>query len=106
MATTTEPHFHRGTAPEHNPAPLDPEHDIDAKSSTIWVLGGTIVLFIGLWVMLPIFSRVLEKERMQKIEQRPNTELIQLREQQNAFLRGANPKKKTIEQALSEALHK
>ena len=50
----------------HEAVPLDPENDIDAKSATYWVLGGTVVLFLSLWVMVPIFVRVQEEEQRKK----------------------------------------
>ncbi|MCA8952159.1 MAG: hypothetical protein KDE27_21800 [Planctomycetes bacterium] len=89
------------------PEPLDPEHDIDAKSATWWVLGGTVVLFLSLWVMLPIFMRVQEEERIRKVDTTPNTELDEVLAEQNAFLHEkANPTRKTLEQAMAEALRK
>ena len=79
---------------------------IDAKSATWWVLGGTVVLFISLWVMLPIFIRVQEEERMRKVDTTPNAELNENRKKQDAFLTGSNPKNKTLDQAMIEALRK
>lgn len=84
----------------HDPVPLDPEHDIDARSATVWVVVGTIVLFISLWVMVPIFVRVLEQERNTKIYGAANQELDDARTAQNAFLNGSNPTKKTIDQVV------
>lgn len=91
-----------------NAAPVvhDPEHDIDARSATIWVLGGTIVLFLSLWIMVPIFVRVQEEEQRTKIFEAPNTELNELRAKQQEFLNGANPKNKTLDQAMADALKK
>ena len=96
------------TQDQSNATPVvhDPEHDIDAKSATIWVLGGTIVLFLSLWIMVPIFVRVQEEEQRTKIFEAKNTELNELRAKQLEFLNGANPKNKTIDQALADALKK
>lgn len=102
-ATHHAPH---GNAHDEEPKPLDPEHDIDAKSSTIWVLGGTIVLFISLLVMLPIFTRVLGEERRKKVEELPNTEYTKLFEEQHKFLGGDNPTHKKLEQAIRQAAGK
>ena len=88
------------------PQSHDPENDIDAKSATWWVLGGTVLLFISLWIMLPIFTRVQEVERRKKVDLTPNTELNEVLEAQNRFLSGANPTKKTLDQAIAEALRK
>lgn len=111
MGTATAhntPHGHapHGNAHDEEPKPLDPEHDIDAKSSTIWVLGGTVVLFISLWVMLPIFTRVLDEERRKKVDELPNTELIEILDAQHKFLDGQNPTKKKLDQAMRAAVGK
>jgi len=93
-------------APSHAPEPLDPENDIDAKSATYWVLGGTVALFACLWLLLPIFLRILVEERKVKIDDVPNTELAEVREVQDQFLDGANPKKISLDQAIQDALKK
>lgn len=90
----------------HVPVALDPEHDIDARSATIWVIVGTIVLFLSLWVMLPIFERVQDEERMRKVNNKQSEELINVLEAQHQFLNGANPQKKTIAQSIKELTKK
>jgi len=80
----------------HEAVPLDPENDIDAKSATRWVLGGTVVLFISLWVMVPIFVQVQDYEHRRKVDERPNTELKEIDARENSFLTGGNPSKKNI----------
>ena len=64
-------HHHGDHAPgaTHEAVALDPENEIDARSATIWVVGGAIVTFLSLWIMVPIFMRVLDEERMQKVAQ-------------------------------------
>ena len=106
METATQDQTKSASPNAGVPAPNDPENDIDAKSLTLWVLSGTIVLFIALWMMLPIFVRVQEAERLKKVDSTPNTEFEQAREAQTQFLNGANPTKKTLDQALTEALKK
>jgi hypothetical protein len=88
------------------PQPHDPEREIDAKSATKWFIGGSLVLFVTLWILLPIFVRVQEVERMKKVDLTPNAELATVREAQTQFLNGANPTKKTVEQAMLDALKK
>jgi beta-lactamase regulating signal transducer with metallopeptidase domain len=97
-------HNHDSHAPgeTHEPVVLDPEHDIDARSATLWVVLGTIVLFISLWMMLPIFERVQDEERMRKINTQQSEELINVLEAQQQFLDGANPTKKSISQSIKE----
>ena len=86
----------------HEPVPVDPEHDIDAKSATWWVVGGTVVLFVSLWLMVPIFVRVQEAERRQKVDQAPNVELQETLAAERRFLEGANPTKKSIDSVIAQ----
>jgi hypothetical protein len=104
MGTAThDPGTHHGKpASGHAPVAHDPERDIDARSATIWFVGGAIALFACLWVLLPIFLRVLEEERFRKVDQVPATERDDVFEAQREFLNGANPKKKTIDQVMKE----
>jgi len=97
-------HHHGEHAPgaTHEALPLDPEHDIDAKSATWWVVGGAIVTFLCLWIMVPIFMRVLDAERLNKIDKAPNVEYDAAKKQENAFLGGENPKKKSIQNVVDE----
>ncbi|MCA8976951.1 MAG: hypothetical protein KDC98_19665 [Planctomycetes bacterium] len=105
MSTATAEPKHAAPGAPEVPQPLDPEHDIDAKSATWWVLGGTIVLFVSLWVMVPIFVRVQEEEKQKKTS--PDLELQEVRDEQTDFLDGTtNPKRKSIDQAMAEALRK
>jgi hypothetical protein len=71
----------------------------------MWVVGGAAVLFLSLWVMVPIFMRVLEVERKQKIDLAPTVELHDVRDAETEFLDGANPTKKNI-QSVVDSLRK
>jgi hypothetical protein len=106
MTTATHPPSHAGhgrPAAAHHPPPLDPEHDIDAKTTTIWVLAWTVVLFLALYFLLPLFDRVVQQERARKIEQLPAQELQDVVTAERAFLRGEeSPRKKSIEQVMAE----
>jgi hypothetical protein len=100
-------HHHGDHAPgaTHEALPHDPENEIDARSATIWVVCGAIVTFLSLWIMVPIFMRVLDEERMQKVALAPNTELDATVKAENAFLDGGNPTKKNI-QSVVDGLRK
>jgi beta-lactamase regulating signal transducer with metallopeptidase domain len=97
---------HQDHAPgaTHEALPHDPENDIDARSSTLWVVGGTIVTFLCLWIMLPIFQRVQEEERRRKVDLLAPTERLDVMEVQREFLGGANPKSRKIEQAMQDVV--
>ena len=86
----------------HEALPLDPENDIDAKSAAIWVIGGAIVLFISLWVMVPIFIQVQDHERQNKIDLAPTTERDDVTDSEHAWLNGQNPTKKSIDDVLQK----
>ena len=85
------------------PQPHDPEHDIDAKSTSTWVLVSAVVLFISLYFMLPMFDVVMTAERDRKINQAPTLELDSARATEEKFLHGP---KKTIEQVMQEMVKK
>jgi len=96
-------HSHYGEpGATHAPEMHDPEHDIDARSATIWVVGGTIVFFVGMWLLLPIFIRVQHAEHQRKVELAPNTQVEKLKAQEMQFLQGQNPSKKSIDQVLQQ----
>jgi beta-lactamase regulating signal transducer with metallopeptidase domain len=86
----------------HEAVVHDPEHDIDARSATLWVVGGTLVTFFSLWIMLPIFERVQHEDRKHKVDELPAVELNDVREAQQEFLNGANPTKRKLDQVLKD----
>lgn len=96
-----ESHYGESGA-QHEAIPLDPEHDIDAKSAARWVIGGAVVFFVGMWLLLPIFTRVLEFERRQKIGLAPTTERNDVEDAEGQFLEGANPTKKRIDDVIAK----
>lgn len=85
----------------HEPVVHDPENDINARSATIWVIGGTVVLFLSLWVMVPIFVRVQEAERETKIYKAENKELGEVRAVENKFLHGGPVKIEDVVKKLA-----
>ena len=84
----------------HEALPLDPENDIDAKSATRWVVGGAIVLFACLWILIPIFVQVQDFEQQRKVNESPTEELNDALAREQAWLNGANPKKKNIDDVV------
>jgi hypothetical protein len=104
MGTATQDHgtHHGKPAVGHPPEPHDPERDIDAKSATIWFICGAIAVFACLWLLLPIFLKVLEEERHRKIDQVQPAEREEVFDAQREFLNGANPAKKSIDQVMRE----
>lgn len=84
----------------HEAVPLDPENDIDARSATLWVVLGAIVLFISLWLMVPMFTIIQHKELMRKVELAPTEERDDVMASEAEYLQGANPAKKKIDDVL------
>jgi hypothetical protein len=97
-----EPEHYGERGARHAPVANDPEHDIDARSATIWVVVGALATFLSLWLMVPIFQRVQEAERMRKVDQAPNVELDEVKAEEHVFLDGRNPTKRTIEQVMQQ----
>lgn len=104
-ATHTDPHKAHGKAGATAPAPVDPEHEINAKATITWVLAWTVVLVIGLYLLLVVFDAVLFRERQRKVEQLPAKELQQRRDQEQRFLSGQweeGAPRKSIDQVMTE----
>jgi hypothetical protein len=112
MATTHSPTEQHGAPGHgaggyHEPLVTDPEHDIDGRKSAFLIIGGTIAFFACFWLLWPIFDEVMTREHGRKINSRANTELQQLLESENAFLRGASSSsKKSIDQVMAESIPK
>ncbi len=99
------PHGQHAPGESHTAVPLDPEHDINARSVTIWFIFGSLAVFACLWIMVPIFMRVLEAERHTKVDKAPTQELHDVNDAEIKFLNGGNPTKKTI-QSVVDSLRK
>lgn len=110
MATATQPHSHQAAAGNATPpAPNDPTHDINGRAVVTWVLAWTAVLFLGLYGLLILFDQVLNKNRLAKIENLPNRQLLEQRKLEDQFLGGQLPggvRGKTIEQTMQEMAKK
>jgi hypothetical protein len=92
------------TAPR--PPAVDPERDIDARSTTFWFVVSAIVFFVGFYFMMVLFDRVLMQERNKKVDGLATNELLELRKSEDAYLNGDNKSRKTIQQVMKEMVHK
>lgn len=103
MGNATHTHTSHGSHGATTPEPIDPERDIDAKSTTFWFIASSVVFFVSFYFLIPLFDRVLQQERARKINTLPNTELEEARAVENAFLSGEKSKsKKSIETVMKE----
>jgi hypothetical protein len=110
MAHGTQPHGPSGAhGTGHAPVASDPEHDIDARSAAIWFAVGAVAVFFCLWIMIPIFTRVQEAHRAEQKaygNRPPIPELDAVKQHELEFLKGQNPAKMSIEQAMEKMARK
>jgi hypothetical protein len=88
-----------------DPKPLDPAHEINARSVVTWVVAWSAILFAGLWLMLVVFARVWQDERVTKIELQESQELNDNRGKEADYLSGKwekNFPRKSIEDVMRE----
>ena len=81
-------------------APIDPERDIDAKSTIAWLVVSMVFLIVTLYVLGSVFSYSLFSQHVQKIDEAPLNELTQHRASEAFWL--ANPSS-TAEEAAAGA---
>jgi hypothetical protein len=96
------PHGTHAAAPQ--PAAIDPENDIQAKTTVIWLTASTIGVLLSLWLLKSFFSLAVQGERSVKIEQRAPAELEALRASERSKLQPADGKK--IDETLQDYLKK
>jgi len=102
-STQNAPHKPHPADSAQRPQPVDPERDIDARSTAIWVSVSAVVLFISLYFMLPLFDTVLSTERNKKINELQPVEYQEVLEAERSFLRGEESRSgKSIEQVMRE----
>ncbi len=78
-------------APAAAPAPIDPEHEIDAKKTAI-LLTVCLVFVIGcLWALGVVFDYTVRGEQKAKIDDLAPLELQALRATEDAMLKKAPP---------------
>ena len=111
MTTTNDPPH---AAPETHdtppgvarPEPNDPENDINARMTTIWVIASTLVLYASLYFMVPVFDRVMNEERREKVNEREPVQYEEIWTTEQEFLNGElSDSKKTIEEIMVEMVN-
>jgi len=86
-ATTNNPDAGHAKA-DTAPAPHDPIHDIDAKTTIIWLSFWVVLLGVGLYLLLIVFMHVLHAEREENYERVVSIELEETRARQKLILDG------------------
>jgi len=80
---------HTPSAPQ--PVPIDPEHDMDAKSTVTWLAGALVFVVICMWALAHVFAYDVRRQQYQKIDSVPTEELRNLRAEEDAHLRKQQP---------------
>ncbi len=90
MSTATHEHTAHGTGtPPGAPPAIDPERDIDATATILWLVIGLVFVVVTLWILSAVFDASLRDEQFIKIDSVPATELSQFRAAEAQLL--ANP---------------
>lgn len=85
--------------PAHRIEPIDPERDMNAKATTIWLVSLALGLFLSLWLLAELFFFVLQGEVKKKVELLPPSERQMMRTQEDRDLQGID---KTIQRYLGK----
>lgn len=111
MTTTNDPphaapETHDNPQDTARPEPIDPENDIDARTTAIWVVASAIVLYASLYFMVPVFDRVMNEERREKVNEREPVQYEEIWATEQEFLNGEmSDSKKTIEDIMVEMVN-
>ena len=111
MTTTNDPphaapETHDSPSGAPRPQPVDPENDIDARTTTIWVIASTLVLYASLYFMVPVFDRVMNEERREKVNELPPVQYEEIWTTEQEFLNGEmSDSKKTIDDIMKEMVN-
>ena len=73
------------------PAPIDPEHDIDAKTTIAWLVVGIVFVAVSMWALGLFFSFSVAAEHKVKIDEVPKMELRALRSNEDYSLKKTMP---------------
>ena len=87
-ATTRPPEALEPKKPIPQRPEVDPEHDIDAKTTLTWLVVWTLAIFVCLWLLLQVFKVVLFEERLNKVETLEPIDIEELHRGEEAILGG------------------
>ena len=73
------------------PAPIDPEHDIDAKTTVIWLSACLLLVVVMLIVLGQWFAFTVQRQQYEKINAIPTVELKSIRSDEDHYLRKVAP---------------
>jgi len=105
MDTTTQEH---PPAEEHRTPvvaeveAIDPEHDIDAKKTIVWLAGGLLFVVVTLIILFKTFLFAVHGQQVRVVDELPTLELRQLRSDQDYILKKMPPAGAADERTLAE----
>jgi len=81
---------------------IDPEHDIDAKKTVVWLGAGLAFVVVSLLVLAQTFHFAVQGQQFKVIDQLPTIELRQQRSDQDYLLKKQTPVGPADQRTLSE----
>ena len=70
---------------------IDPEYDVDAKATVIWLVSALVFVLICLWALSDVFAFDVSRQKYEKIDLVPTEELRELRSLEDAQLKKQKP---------------
>ena len=105
MDTTTQetpPAEEHRTPPVPHVAEIDPEHDIDAKKTILWLSAGLVFVYLTLLILAKAFSFAVQGQQFKVIDELAPVELRQLRSDQDYILKQMPPAGEADQRNLAE----
>ena len=84
--TMDQPQTSPGQDPQVEAKPIDPEREIDAKSTVIWLTASLLFVVVSMWILGAVFSFSLANTHYDKIDNAPANELTELRRKEIYWL--------------------
>ncbi len=86
-----------------SPVANDPQHDIDATKTIVWLLISAVLVLFLMWVMTQLYYHLIAVERYNKIDNVAPVDLMKLRKQEDLELNGQH--QKTGNMSIDNAMH-
>lgn len=97
-AHAAEPHGDQAPQVEE----IDPEHDIDARATTYWLISALAFVLVCMWALHLVFDYSVAGARKRKIDEIAPVELRDLRAQEDAWLQKKEQPPANDKRSLSE----
>ena len=81
---------------------IDPEHDIDAKKTIIWLGVGWVFVVVTMLALVKTFQFAVQGQQFKVIDELPPVELRQVRSDQDYILKKMPPAGEADQRSLAE----